>query len=126
MLLLNEKRWNEPVTETPKLGTIEIWRLINLTVDTHTIHPHLIRFQILDRQPFDVAHFDATYDIVFTGPTIPPAPNENGLKDTVRANPGEVTRFIARFGDFAGDYVWHCHILEHQDHEMMRPLQVIP
>lgn len=125
LLLLNGKMWNDSVTEKPILGTIEIWRLINLTVDAHPIHPHLIRFQILDRQPFNVVHYKNTGKIVFTGPAIPPDPNEKGLKDTVRANPGEVTRFIAQFGDFPGDYVWHCHILEHEDHDMMRPYEII-
>ncbi|MCX7746898.1 MAG: multicopper oxidase [Clostridia bacterium] len=126
ILLLNGLEWDAPVTENPKLGSVEIWRLINATPDTHPIHPHLIRFQILDRQPFNISQFEDTGEIVFTGPAVPPEPNEKGFKDTVRANPGEVTRFIARFGDFSGHYVWHCHILEHEDHEMMRPFDVIP
>jgi spore coat protein A, manganese oxidase len=121
LLLLDNKRWNAPVTEKPLLGSVEIWRLINTTPDTHPIHLHLVRFRILNRQPFDVQHFKKTGKLIFTGPPVPPAPYERGLKDTVRANPGEVTRFITRFKPFTGEYVWHCHILEHEDHEMMRP-----
>lgn len=116
--------WGDSPTENPILNTIEIWRLINTTMDTHPIHLHLVRFQILDRQPYDVARFESTGELVFTGPPEPPAPYERGFKDTVRANPGVVTRIIARFGDFAGPYVWHCHILEHEDNEMMRRMIV--
>lgn len=126
LLLLTGRMWDEPITENPELGSIEIWNLINLTMDTHPIHLHLVRFQVLERRDFDVAHFEATGDLLFTGPPIPPDPNETGFKDTVRANPGQVTRLIAKFCDFAGEYVWHCHILEHEDHEMMRPYMVGP
>lgn len=117
--------WGDSTTEMPQLDTVEIWRLINTTADTHPIHPHLVRFLILDRQPFDVARFEETGQLEFTGPPVPAAANEMGLKDTVRANPGEVTRFIVQFSDFPGEFVWHCHILEHEDHEMMRRLTVL-
>ena len=117
--------WGDSATEYPILGTIEIWRLINTTVDTHPIHLHLVHFQILDRQPYDVVRFETTGELVFTGPPVPPEPYERGFKDTVRANPGEVTRFITRFADFAGSYVWHCHILEHEDNEMMRRMEIV-
>jgi spore coat protein A, manganese oxidase len=125
MLLLNNKQWADPVTENPHLGTTEIWRLINTTGDTHPIHVHLVQFQILDRQPFNGELYKQSGQLVFTGLRIPPDPNEMGWKDTVRANPGEVTRIIARFSTFAGRYVWHCHILEHEDNEMMRPYEVV-
>lgn len=125
LLLLNGMMWHEPITEKPKLNTIEVWNLINLTIDTHPIHLHLVHFQILDRQPFDVAHYTATGEILTTGPAIPPDSNEKSWKDTVRANPGEITRIIARFGPFTGVYPWHCHILEHEDHDMMRPFEVV-
>lgn len=118
--------WGDSTTETVHLGDVEIWRLINTTGDTHPIHPHLVRFLILDRQPFDVARIESTGELVFTGPPVQAAANERGLKDTVRANPGEVTRFLVRWGDFPGEFVWHCHILEHEDHEMMRRLTVLP
>lgn len=117
--------WGDSATEYPLLDSVEIWRLINTTVDTHPIHLHLVRFQILDRQPYDVDHFVRTGELVFTGRRVPPEPYERGFKDTVRANPGEVTRFITRFGDFFGPFVWHCHILEHEDNEMMRRLEII-
>lgn len=118
-------RWGDSVTEAPRLNTVEIWRVINTTEDSHPIHLHLVRFLILDRQPFDVSRFVDTGELVFTGPASPPEATEAGPKDTMRANPGQVTRLIARFGDYPGDFVWHCHILEHEDHEMMRRYQVV-
>lgn len=124
-MLLDHKRWDDPISEKPKLGSIEIWRLVNETMDTHPIHLHLVHFQILDRQPFDVEHFQNKGDIIFTGDPIVPDPNEGGWKDIVNAHPGEVTRIIARFTPYSGRYVWHCHMLEHEDHEMMRPYEVI-
>jgi spore coat protein A len=117
--------WGDSTTEYPILNTIEIWRLINTTIDTHPIHLHLVHFQILDRQPFDVDRLNTTGELVFTGPSLPPEPYERGFKDVVRANPGEVTRIIARFGDFAGPYAWHCHILEHEENEMMRRMEIV-
>ncbi|KNZ70386.1 bilirubin oxidase [Thermincola ferriacetica] len=125
LLLLEGLRWSDPITDEPELGNIEIWRLINTTPDTHPIHLHLVRFLILDRQPFDVKRFQETGEIVFTGPAEPPDPTERGWKDTVRANPGEVTRIIIRFASFTGIFPWHCHILEHEDNEMMRPYEVV-
>ena len=119
--------WDDPITETPRVGTTEVWSVINTTVDAHPVHLHLVEFQILDRTPFDTASYvpGKPETLVLTGPPVPPDPNETGWKDTVRANPGEVTRVIAKF-DLTGFYVWHCHILEHEDHEMMRPLRVVP
>jgi len=124
-MLLDNKQWDAPITENPKLGSTEIWYLINLTTDTHPIHLHLIDFQILDRRDFDVEKFKKERIIHYTGPAIPPEPQERGWKDTVRANPNQVTRIIMRFGPYTGLYVWHCHILEHEDYEMMRPYIVI-
>ncbi|RUS47047.1 multicopper oxidase family protein [Cohnella sp. AR92] len=117
--------WGDSTTEKPVLGSTEIWRLINTSPGTHPIHLHLVRFLILDRQPYDVEHFEKTGELVFTGPRVPPATYERGYKDVVRANPGEVTRIIARFVDYAGLYVWHCHILEHEENEMMRRMEVV-
>ncbi|AIG26653.1 multicopper oxidase family protein [Brevibacillus laterosporus] len=122
LLLLNNMRWFDLITETPYNGTIEIWELYNVTPDTHPIHLHLIQFQILNRAPITV---DENGNIIDVGKAKEPDPNEMGWKDTVRANPGEVTRIIARFGPFTGTYVWHCHILEHEDHDMMRPYEVL-
>jgi spore coat protein A len=124
-VLLNNARWSDPITETPLLGSTEIWRFINTTDDNHPIHVHLVDFQILDRREFNVDRYNATGVIEFTGPRIPPEPNESAWKDTVRCPPGQVTRIIMQFGDFAGRYVWHCHILEHEDNEMMRPFEVV-
>jgi spore coat protein A len=125
LMLLNGKYWHEPVTEKPVLNTTEIWTLINPTDDSHPIHLHLVRFQILDRQKFDPSTYQSTGKLKFTGPLVPPDPSEAGWKDTVRAHPGMVTRIIVPFEGFPGKYVWHCHILEHEDNEMMRPYEVI-
>lgn len=125
MLLLNNRNWDDPASEKPQLDTIEIWNLINLTPFPHPIHVHLVQFQILDRRPFDVEHYRDTGEIKYTGDPVEPDENEKGWKDTVRATSGEVTRIIAHFTGYTGNYVWHCHILEHEDHDMMRPLRVI-
>ncbi len=124
-MLLNNVHWSMPVTENPVLDSTEIWSLLNTTDDAHPIHLHLVRFQILDRRSFDVAAYWTTGQIKFTGPAIAPEPGEAGWKDTVRADPGMLTRIITRFEGFTGRYVWHCHILEHEDNEMMRPFEVV-
>ncbi len=125
MLLLDEKMWHDPVTEKPELDTIEIWNFVNLTPFAHPVHVHLVQFQILSRQPFDVEHYNQTGEIIYTGDPVEPSENEMGWKDTVRAGGGQVTSIIAHFNHHTGDYVWHCHILEHEDHDMMRPIKVI-
>lgn len=127
-LLLNNMEWNQlPITETPYNGTVEIWDLFNLTPDTHPIHLHLVQFQLLSRAPFtgDPNNPDDPDNPLIIGDPLPIDPSESGWKDTIRANPGEVTRIIARFGPFTGIYPWHCHIIEHEDHEMMRPYEVL-
>jgi spore coat protein A len=124
-MLLNGTYWRQPVTEAPELDTVEIWSLVNLTEDTHPVHLHLVRFQILDRQTFDAEGVQYTGQTRTTGPRIPPGPGETGWKDTVRADPGVITRIIARFEGYAGRYVWHCHLLEHAANEMMRPFEVV-
>lgn len=122
-LLLNHLMWDHPqLTETPYNGTTEIWELYNTTNDTHPIHLHLVNFQILNRAVFTG---DPNSPNLKVGSPRPPDPNEKGWKDTVRANPGEVTRIIVRFGPFTGIFPWHCHILEHEDHDMMRPFEVL-
>jgi len=102
--------WDDPITEHPALGATEIWELHNFTADAHPIHIHEVQFQVVDRQPFE-------------GAIRPPERWETGDKDTVIAYPGEITRIKATF-DLAGLYVWHCHIVEHEDNEMMRPYRV--
>lgn len=124
-MLLNNSHWDMPITENPKLDSVEIWNLINLTDDSHPIHLHLVRFQILDRRRFNAFDYYTQGKLNFTGPVVPPSANETGWKDTVRADPGMVTRIIVKFEGYKGRYVWHCHILEHEDNEMMRPYEVI-
>ena len=124
-MLLNGARWHDPVTENPTLDTVEIWSLINVTDDSHPIHLHLVRFQILDRRPFDVFTYLNDRELRYTAAAVPPEANEAGWKDVVRAEPRMVTRIIVRFEGFAGRYVWHCHVLEHEDFEMMRPYEVV-
>jgi FtsP/CotA-like multicopper oxidase with cupredoxin domain len=102
--------WDDDITENPALDTVEIWELYNFTEDAHPIHIHEVQFQVVDRQPFG-------------GQPRPPEVWETGFKDTVIAYPGEVTRVKALF-DLPGLYVWHCHIVEHEDNEMMRPYRV--
>jgi spore coat protein A, manganese oxidase len=125
MLLLNASHWSMPVTEKPVLGSTEIWTLINPTNDSHPIHLHLVRFQILDRQTYVPWLFQTKRELHFLGPPEPPDANEAGWKDTVQAHSKMVTRIIVPFEGFTGRYVWHCHILEHEDNEMMRPYEVI-
>jgi len=124
-LLLNASHWSMPVTEKPVLGSTEIWTLINPTNDSHPIHLHLVRFQILDRQNYEPWLFQTKRQLHFLGPPQPPDANEAGWKDTVRADSRMVTRIIVPFTGFTGRYVWHCHILEHEDNEMMRPYEVV-
>ena len=125
-----------PATETPSAGAIEVWQLFNLTGDTHPIHFHLVNVQIIQRQAFTG---DPSTGITLVDNPFPPDPNEIGWKETVRMNPGEVTTVIAQFTlptlpasmgnplsprTGGHEYVWHCHILEHEEHDMMRPLVV--
>jgi spore coat protein A len=118
--------WGAPITEDPGLDDVEIWEIHNSTEDAHPIHLHLVAFQVLNRQKFKADQDEnsgALTGIRYVGNPRPPEPNEAGWKDTVQMFPGEVTRVIARF-DRPGEYVWHCHILSHEDHEMMRPYVV--
>jgi spore coat protein A, manganese oxidase len=124
-------------TENVTAGTVEVWRIFNLTADTHPIHFHLVNVQVMSRQPFKVTSGVFTP----TGLARGPEPNEVGWKETVEMHPGEVTSVIMKFDlpaslpftvpfspRFSGkyEYVWHCHILEHEEHDMMRPLVVTP
>ena len=106
IMLLNRTRWMAPITENPTLGSTEIWSLINGTDDSHPIHLHLVRFQVLDRRNFYVMNYLRKREMIYTGPPVPPDPNEMGWKDTVRADPGMVTRILVPFEGFAGRYVW--------------------
>jgi spore coat protein A len=133
--LLDNKNWDDPVTEDPKVGSTEIWNMINDTGDGHPKHIHLVQFQVLSRQPFDQNKFDSTGQLNLLGQPQAPAPEEqNAYKDVVKAYPGTVTKLIMKFDMPTGaaivpgqryKYVWHCHILEHEDNEMMRPMDVV-
>lgn len=107
----NPLGWQDPVTETPKVNTTEIWELTNFTEDAHPIHIHQVQFEVVNRQPFG-------------GSVTGPEKWETGTKDTVIAYPSQYTRVRARF-DITGRYVFHCHITDHEDNEMMRPYQVV-
>jgi len=132
-LQLEDKGWmDRPITLTPKAGTTEIWQLINTTGDTHPMHLHLVQFQVVSRQSFNVARYVANGNVLapaLIGSPKPPAPNEAGWKDTLQVNPGEVVRIIATFdavGPLPAVYPIHCHILEHEENDMMRPFLVLP
>lgn len=184
-VLVNNSKWDMNgmmvpglgETELPVEGTTEIWQIINTTADAHPMHLHLVEFQLVSRQPYNISKFNKAYNTAFggaflpaVGPPLPyntpnadgaiggnpaitpflqgmpmPAnPNEQGWKDTYIAYPGEVTTFAVRFAPtdkainapasellYSFDpsegpgYVWHCHIIDHEDNEMMRPYKVL-
>ena len=119
--LINGLRYDQ-IVETPRLGSTEMWTFINLSPVMHPMHVHLVRFQVVDRQPFQIVNGRVTP----AGPRVPPPPWEAGWKDTVQAAPSEITRVIMKFEGFTGYYPYHCHILEHEDNEMMRQMLVLP
>jgi len=127
-------------TENPTAGSTEVWQIMNLTGDVHPIHFHLVNVQLIQRQPVTGMPGVQGVDWDYSGPATPPDPNEIGWKETVRMNPGEITTVIMKFDlpnlptaamrnavsprTGGKEYVWHCHILEHEEHDMMRPLIV--
>ncbi|MEB3321510.1 MAG: multicopper oxidase domain-containing protein [Synechococcaceae cyanobacterium] len=134
--------WTQPITENPGVNDVEIWEIHNFTMDAHPIHLHLVAFEVLGRQEFSLAEgvipiiqeqHDGSYGIggkvllddITLGAARNPEAYENGPKDTVVALPGEITRIRMKFKK-PRRYVWHCHILSHEDHEMMRPYHVGP
>lgn len=157
-ILLNGQKWAGVISELPALGTTEEWVIVNPTADTHPIHLHLVQFQLVSRQKIDTKKYAADW-IMLNGGMMPPfplnyipkelpiapylkgkptlaPPNEQGWKDTIQMNPGEVTIIRVRFASQDGSpypfdatqgpgYVWHCHILDHEDNEMMRPYKVV-
>jgi FtsP/CotA-like multicopper oxidase with cupredoxin domain len=108
----NPLLWSDLITENPALGATETWEIHNFTEDAHPIHVHLVKFEVVDREDAD-------------GTVRSPESWEAGFKDTVIAYPDEITRIKMMF-DLPGFYVWHCHIVEHEDNEMMRPYHVGP
>lgn len=119
---LEKRMFEDPVIQKPELGTIEVWNIINTGLATHPIHVHLVQFQIIDKRPFTINQ--QTGEIIYGNP-INLDEGEKGWKDTVRVPSGIAVRIIAQFEDFRGNYVFHCHILEHEDHDMMRPFTVV-
>ena len=153
-LLLNNSKFDLPTTEIPKLYSTEIWEFINMTSGMHPMHVHLIQFQLLNRQSFDPKYItdwqaqnpeppgaDNLHPLnvtpYLTGvPTFPRGTNEYGWKDVIQCSPGMVTRIIIKFAPqkrntkfpfnaLKGVYLWHCHLLEHEDNEMMLKYQLI-
>ena len=120
-LTARHRTWAQEVTENPRPGDHEVWELYNLTGDAHPIHVHDEPFEVLTRAPVTIGTDGLT--ITDVGPQTGPAAGERGRKDTVVAFPGTVTRIRKTFGN-PGQFVWHCHILEHEDNEMMRPFRV--
>jgi spore coat protein A len=131
----------DPPTEVPSRGDTEVWQIANLTGDTHPIHIHLVNAQILARQPFDANNYDG--NITYLGDPFEPEAYEKGWKETFRMNPGEVMTLVMKFDlpkvpflvpfsprmrargiPNGNEFVHHCHILEHEEHDMMRPLVV--
>jgi len=153
---LNGQMWDAPVSEIPVLGTTEDWAIVDMTGDTHPIHTHLVQFQLVSRQAMDTDAYqtdwlelngappymmtpqELSYTPYLKGKPQAAGPTEQGWKDTIRMNPGEVTIIRIRFAPIDGSssypfdatqgpgYVWHCHILDHEDNEMMRPYYVAP
>jgi spore coat protein A len=123
--LLNNKMWSDPATEKPKLDSIEIWHIVNHFDFAHPVHLHLVHFEILGRKEFTAEDFDEFGNYKFNLKCLtPPLDYEKGPKDVVRSEPKQVTTIVMHFKEHCGDYVWHCHILEHEDNDMMRPLVV--
>ena len=122
-----ERHWVDPVVENPGVGDTETWEMYNLTVDAHPVHVHEVAFEVVSRQPLQK---DPTTDETVIPPEVIgtarlPEPWERGRKDTVICYPSEVTRIRAQFKT-PGQFVWHCHIVEHEDNEMMRPYRIGP
>lgn len=178
-VLINNINFMSVATETPLEGTTELWQVINTTADAHPMHIHLVQFQLVSRQDYDAAAYDAAYAAAFSGGTfigssgppmpystinsdgaiggnpsitpfllgavIPANPEEMGWKDVIKAFPGQIATYIVRFAPTSKalaapvadlvypfdpstgpGYVWHCHIVEHEDNDMMRPLDLLP
>jgi FtsP/CotA-like multicopper oxidase with cupredoxin domain len=120
-----KRLWMEPITENPSVGATEVWEFYNATGDGHPMHVHEVVFEVLNRQDIFVNEDTQEVQVVPGSVPRPPEPWETGFKDTVIAYPGQVTRIRARFST-PGQFVWHCHIVEHEDNEMMRPYRIGP
>ena len=112
--------------ETHHNGTTEEWTIVNNTADVHPMHFHLNDVQIVSRQAIDMVQFNGNGTLRPVGPATGPDPNERGWKETVRCYPGQIIRVRMKFDSgFTGHYVWHCHILEHEEHDMMHEFEVV-
>ncbi|MGC1813108.1 MAG: multicopper oxidase [Solirubrobacterales bacterium] len=122
-----ERMWSDSVTENPAVGASEVWEMYNTTADAHPMHIHEITFEVVNREGLVTTgeEGEVVQPIQLDGNITPPEPWENGLKDTVIAYPSQVTRVRAQFNT-PGQFVWHCHIVEHEDNEMMRPYRIGP
>jgi FtsP/CotA-like multicopper oxidase with cupredoxin domain len=120
-----KRLWMDPATENPAIGATELWELYNATADAHPMHIHEIVFQVVNREDIFVDEVAQSVQVVPGSVPASPEPWETGFKDTVIAYPGQVTRVRARFST-PGQFVWHCHIVEHEDNEMMRPYRIGP
>ncbi|HEX9616553.1 MAG TPA: multicopper oxidase [Anaerolineales bacterium] len=120
------KMWSDDITENPNPGDTEVWEFYNTTADAHPMHIHEVFFQVVNREPLVLdEEGEVVVPLLLSGAPQPPEAWENGFKDTVIAYPGQVTRVRLRFGS-SGQFVWHCHIVEHEDNEMMRPFRIGP
>jgi FtsP/CotA-like multicopper oxidase with cupredoxin domain len=117
--------WDDAVTENPVVGATEVWEFVNTTGDAHPMHVHEVAFEVVNREGLVLDEDDVAVPVTPDGSVRPPEEWESGFKDTVIAYPGEVTRVRATFAQ-PGQYVWHCHIVEHEDNEMMRPYRIGP
>jgi len=118
--------WASPVTENPEAGATELWEIYNTTGDAHPMHVHETVFSVVNRQALKLDEEDEpTKPLIPMGEVMGPEPAETGFKDTVIAYPGQVTRIRATFNR-PGQFAWHCHIVEHEDNEMMRPYRIGP
>ena len=121
-----ERKWMEPITENPTVGTTEVWEFYNTTGDAHPMHVHEVTFEVVNREGLMLdANGEVVSPVQLDGAVTLPELWETGFKDTVIAYPGQVTRIRAQFNT-PGQYVWHCHIVEHEDNEMMRPYRIGP
>jgi FtsP/CotA-like multicopper oxidase with cupredoxin domain len=118
--------WSDAVTENPEIGDTETWEFYNFTADAHPMHVHEVTFEVVNRQELATDEEGmTTTPAQLTGEPRAPEPWEAGRKDTVIAYPGQVTRIRAHF-EKGGQFVWHCHIVSHEDNEMMRPYRIGP
>jgi spore coat protein A, manganese oxidase len=120
-----KRLWMDPVTENPNVGATELWEMYNATGDAHPMHIHEVVFEVINRQDIMVNEEEQQVQIVPGSVPRPPEPWETGFKDTVIAYPSQVTRVRLQFSA-PGQFVWHCHIVEHEDNEMMRPYRIGP